>query len=107
MQWKSLTSLAQVDDIIAQPHPIAIFKHSTRCSISSMAKSRLERSVLPEIPFYYLDLLAYRQVSDYIAEKLGILHQSPQLIVIKEGNVLYHDSHNSIEIDKVNDALKG
>lgn len=106
MQWVPLTTIEQVDDIISKPHPVAIFKHSTRCSISSMAKSRLERSILPDIPFYYLDLLNYRQVSNYVAEKLDIQHQSPQLIVVKNSIVLYNDSHNNIESDKVFDAIK-
>ncbi len=105
MQWQPLTSREQLDSILAGNTPAAVFKHSTRCSISSMAKNRIERSDIPPISFYYLDLLSYRQVSDYIEQKLKITHQSPQLIVVKDNKVIYHASHNSIDIQDVNLAL--
>lgn len=101
MFWQELTSLAQWADVLQQSWqtPVAIFKHSTRCSISSMAKSRLERDWLgnePSFRIYYLDLIQYRDVSNAIAKDTGIEHQSPQLIVIKNGDVTYNDSHNTI-----------
>lgn len=106
MQWLPLSTIEEANTIISSDAPMAIFKHSTRCSISSMAKSRIERAVLPNIPFYYLDLLAYRNVSDYIASTVHITHQSPQLIVVKDGTVLYHASHNSIDIEELTNILE-
>lgn len=101
MLWQELTSLAQWAEVLQQSWqtPVAVFKHSTRCSISSMAKSRLERDWQgnePNFPVYYLDLIRYRDVSNAIAQDTGIEHQSPQLIVIKNGEATYNDSHNTI-----------
>jgi bacillithiol system protein YtxJ len=82
MNWKNLESVEQLEAIIQASYqkPIAIFKHSTRCSISSMAMSRVERNweLLPsDFDLYYLDLLTYRPVSNAIEAQLGIEHQSP------------------------------
>lgn len=80
--------------------PIAIFKHSTRCSLSSMVKSRLERGwdiKDNDIEMYYLDLLAHRNISNKIASIYNVEHQSPQLIVLNQGKVLYHKSHGDID----------
>ena len=101
MNWQELTSLAQWAEVLQQSlnSPVAIFKHSTRCSISSMAKSRLEReweNNAPSFPVYYLDLIQFRNVSNAIATDTGIEHQSPQLIVLKNGKPVYHESHNMI-----------
>ena len=88
MDWISLTSSAQLADIIekSKHQPQLIFKHSTRCSISSMAKNRLERTTPPEnIDFYYLDLISYRELSTKIAEDFDVFHESPQVILIKNG----------------------
>jgi monothiol bacilliredoxin len=76
-----------------------IFKHSTRCSISSMAKSRLERNWLSEIPIsqiFYLDLIQHRSISNQIAEDFSVVHESPQIIVVKNGKAVYTASHNLI-----------
>ena len=95
MDWVHLSSESQLEDIKEksfQPHisAILVFKHSTRCSISSMAISRLERAwKLPSdsFPVYHLDLLNHRSVSDKIAEKYKIQHQSPQVLIIKNGRI--------------------
>lgn len=101
MNWQELTSEAGVDRIIEESshHYILIFKHSTRCSISSMALSRFERqwqehdmAVLP----YFLDLLSFRNVSNYIASKFNVEHQSPQVLLVKNGKCIYNASHNAI-----------
>lgn len=99
MNWIALTNEQQLEDIKAQSHqqPVIIFKHSTRCSISTMAKSRLEREKAPDnIPFYYLDLLQYRPISNKIAEDFKVHHESPQILLIKDGECVYEESHNGI-----------
>ncbi|MRG48488.1 bacillithiol system redox-active protein YtxJ [Chitinophaga sp. SYP-B3965] len=79
-----------------------IFKHSTRCSISSMVKSRLERSVVPEgIEFYYLDLIRYRAISNRVAEMYDIPHESPQLLLIRNGECIYDESHMAIRMEEL------
>ena len=104
IQWHTLTELSELDHIISESwnKPIIIFKHSTRCSISTMAKSRLESSwnyLDEEMPIYYLDLIQYRNVSDKIATEFKVEHASPQVLVIKDGASVYHTSHNDIRSD--------
>ena len=104
MNWLPLTSIEQLEEIsiLSNQAPQLIFKHSTRCSISIIAKNRLERSAAPEnIAFYYLDLLTYRNVSDYIADKFSIHHQSPQILLIKNGECIFEETHNAIDMDEI------
>ena len=104
MDWISLTSSAQLADIIekSKHQPQLIFKHSTRCSISSMAKNRLEGTTPPEnIDFYYLDLISYRELSTKIAEDFDVFHESPQVILIKNGECSYDESHSGINMDDI------
>ncbi|MBO9732193.1 MAG: bacillithiol system redox-active protein YtxJ [Chitinophaga sp.] len=104
MNWKTLTSEEQLSEInaVSANQPIAIFKHSTRCSISSMAKARLERAAEPEgLTFYYLDLISYRPVSNKIAEMYRVEHESPQILVIRNGECIYNESHSGILMDEI------
>ncbi len=104
MNWKDLTDEAQLDAIRAESkaQPVVIFKHSTRCNISSMAKSRLDRGEAPEgTSFYYLDLIKYRTLSHKVAEVFEVHHESPQVLVIKDGDCVYDESHNGISLDEV------
>jgi bacillithiol system protein YtxJ len=112
LNWQNLTSLSQLSELLEASRntgkPIAIFKHSTRCSISAMAKQRLERDWdIPneQLPAYYLDLLNYRDVSNEIAEQLGVKHESPQLLLVKDGKCLYDASHNSISVKEIKQHL--
>ena len=72
-----------------------------------MALNRLESGwdIVDDIPIYYLDLIQFREVSNYIADKTGVVHQSPQLILIKNGKAVYDSSHNGIQVDQVKTAL--
>jgi len=104
MNWIALTEAEQLEQIKEQSkqEPVVIFKHSTRCSISSMAKGRLEREKAPEnVPFYYLDLIKYRPISNKIAEDFNVHHQSPQVLVIKNGECTYEESHNGIDMHDI------
>lgn len=104
MNWIPLTSEAQLDLIRSESmdKPVVLFKHSTRCSISSAALSRMERGWnLEGVKTYYLDLLAYRSVSNEIAAQFGIEHQSPQVLVIRNGGCIYHESHSGIRPEEV------
>ena len=81
---------------------ILIFKHSTRCSISSMALHRIEENAKQSInKCYFLDLLKYRSISNKIEEELGIKHESPQILIIEKGVCTYHTSHNNIGWDRI------
>ncbi|MBY0425532.1 MAG: bacillithiol system redox-active protein YtxJ [Cytophagales bacterium] len=107
MNWKELKSEQQLDEVIelSKKHPVMIFKHSTRCSISSAAKGRMERhwdeknTQNPEP--YYLDLITFRSVSNKIASDLHVEHESPQVLVIKNGVCTYHTSHSDINYQEM------
>jgi bacillithiol system protein YtxJ len=82
--------------------PQLIFKHSTTCSISNMAYSRFERAEAPEtIDFYYLDLLNHRNISAAVAEAFQVHHESPQVLLIKNGECIYDESHYGIMMDEI------
>jgi bacillithiol system protein YtxJ len=109
MAWRELTDLGQLNEIVNESteKPVAIFKHSTRCSISRMALRQFEQEFDLEdkvIP-YYLDLLEHRDISNEIANRFGVYHQSPQLIVIKEGKAIFDRSHESIDAKKLVDLV--
>ena len=101
INWNHLNQLDQLISIKeeSKDRPVLIYKHSTRCSISSMALDRLERSwnkELEPIKAYYLDLIRFRDISNAVAESFKINHESPQVILIKNGEVVYYASHMSI-----------
>lgn len=104
MNWILLTSDTQLEKLITNSgtKPQLIFKHSTRCAISSMAKSRLERNAEPEdIDFYFLDLLAHRTLSLRVADVFNIPHESPQVLLIKKGHCVYDESHSGIRMEDI------
>ena len=109
MNWINLTDEDQLQHLIVQSNtsPQVIFKHSTRCSISSVAKNRLEKANAPEeIPFHYLDLLSFRPLSNSIAEHFAVEHESPQILVIKDGKCVYDESHMGIDMEEIKDQLQ-
>jgi bacillithiol system protein YtxJ len=104
MNWQTLNTIEQLDQIseASFTKPQLIFKHSTTCSISKMAFSRFERAEAPSsIDFYYLDLLNFRSISAAIAEKFQVHHESPQVLLIKNGECTYDESHYGIMMDEV------
>jgi bacillithiol system protein YtxJ len=110
MNWKPLTDEKQLSEIKerSKQQPQVIFKHSTRCSISSVAKSRLEKGTTPaHIDFHYLDLLSFRSLSAAISEQFGVYHESPQVLLISNGECVYDESHMGINMrDIVDEAEK-
>lgn len=111
MNWNKLKNEEQLNNIIEESHKqaVLIFKHSTSCAISGMALNRLERAwdehEMATLKPYYLDLLAYRPVSNAIAQQWGIEHQSPQVLVIKNGECIYNTSHMAISYSDIKAQL--
>lgn len=101
LSWKPLTDLGQLNEIIdfSNQKLIAIFKHSTRCSISRMALKQFENEfdLQDKIDIYFLDLLNYREISNEVAHRFNVMHQSPQILLIKDEKVIYSDSHSDID----------
>lgn len=109
MEWISLSDEKQLQTIISESEkkPQVIFKHSTRCSISSVAYQRLQKAQKPaDIDFYFLDLIKYRPLSNKVAEMFGVVHESPQILVIKDGQCVFDESHLSISIDEILEHAK-
>ena len=108
--WLPLTQSEQITDLAQASHeqPVLIFKHSTTCSISAAAKSKIERQWADSgltLPIYYLDLLSFRPLSAQIAEHFNIRHESPQLLLIQSGECRYNASHMGIRLNEVKAAL--
>lgn len=105
----TLDSLDQLDNLLKSEAPFFIYKHSTRCNISTDAFEVIEETFgegvknLPQV--YYLDLLAFREVSNEVERKLKVVHQSPQLILVKNGEAVWHMSHWRISRDTILEAV--
>ena len=107
MNWNILNSIDQllkIDEKSKNKIQI-LFKHSTRCSVSTFAKRILENeyndSIKEQFDVYYIDLISYRDVSNEIANRYKVEHESPQLIVIKEGVAVFTSSHSDVSFEKV------
>ncbi|PWL38658.1 bacillithiol system redox-active protein YtxJ [Flagellimonas aquimarina] len=98
--WIPLTSVEQLDEIAekSKTRTQLIFKHSTTCGISRMVLNMFtgSYSLSDEQDIYFLDLHAHRDVSNEVQYKFQVMHQSPQLLIIKNGEVTYHTSHGAI-----------
>lgn len=109
--WIQLNSLEQLDEIekISEEKAVAILKHSTRCGVSRMVLRMFEADYdLDEkepVELYFLDLITYRNISNEIAERFGVKHESPQLIVLKNGKVAHHSSHQGISATRLKELV--
>ncbi|SDF52937.1 bacillithiol system protein YtxJ [Mucilaginibacter pineti] len=108
MNWIALESAEQLNSIKQYQGYSLIFKHSTRCSISMMAKRRFELDWedLPEdMPLYFLDLIKYRELSAQVAQLFHVHHESPQLLLIKDGECVLDQSHGAISVEEAISVL--
>lgn len=111
MSWKAIDQLEQVKKIKEESmhQPVLIFKHSTSCSISGMAWSRLQRNWKEgdneKVSPYVLDLLSYRGISNAIAQEFAVDHESPQVILVKDGMAFYDTSHMGINYQDIIDRV--
>ena len=103
MNWRKLTSESEFDHILMQSlsegSAFLLFKHSTRCMVSTMALRSFEADFDSQVTAYFVDLIKYRSLSNHIASVTGVTHQSPQVISIKSGKVTYHESHYKISAE--------
>lgn len=110
MNWINLTSTEQINNIKATKGYSIIFKHSTRCSISMMAKRRfeLDGKLFDEniTPLYFLDLIKYRDLSKSVADVFNVHHESPQLLLIKNGECILDQSHSSISAEEAVESIQ-
>lgn len=105
MDWFPLNEINQLQEIISESkeNPIVIFKHSTRCIISRTVLKNFEKDfdLNEKVKPYFLDLLEYRPISNEIASVFNVIHQSPQLLIIKDGTCVYNASHDAIDVDSI------
>jgi bacillithiol system protein YtxJ len=104
MKWIPLKTETQLEELLkrSETRPQLIFKYSSRCSLSDMIKERLEMEETPPgIDFHFLDLIRYRSLSNKIAEDLSAHHQSPQILLVKNKECIFEESHMGIRMDDI------
>lgn len=109
MNWIDLNNAQQLSVIkeLSKTRAQVIFKHSTRCSLSTLAKTRLERNEQPEATdFYFLDLIRFRSLSDKIARDFAVVHESPQVLLIRNMECIYEESHSGIEMSELAEQVR-
>jgi bacillithiol system protein YtxJ len=112
MSWHNLQTIDAISTIVeaSAARPQLIFKHSTRCGISAAARSRLEEAredLATEMDLHYLDLISHRDVSNEIASRFSVEHQSPQILLIRDGASVLSLTHYDIEADKILQMVNG
>ena len=110
INWIPMQDLGQIEEIIAlsEQMPVIIFKHSTRCSISRMALKNFESEydLGGNVAAYFLDLISFREVSNEVASRFNVVHQSPQLLLIVGGKSVYDVSHSSIDAQELKSKIQ-
>jgi hypothetical protein len=105
-----MENLGQIEEIItlSEQMPVIIFKHSTRCSISRMALKNFESEydLGEKVTTYFLDLISFREVSNAIAIRFNVVHQSPQMLLIVGGKSVYDVSHSSIDAQELKSKIQ-
>ncbi|MGJ1273378.1 bacillithiol system redox-active protein YtxJ [Sphingobacterium thalpophilum] len=108
INWIELNTEEQLQNLYQSDKVVAIFKHSTTCGISNMAKRSLERMSATsdhDYAIYLLDLLRYRPLSNEIAQRWNVTHQSPQILIVEGKDSLYDASHGDIQFDEIEQYL--
>lgn len=109
LDWIEISNLDELDQAIneSRDKPAIFFKHSTRCSISSMALNRFESDWSEDANgnLYFIDLIKNRDVSNKLSEKANVFHQSPQVIVLKDNKTVYDASHSAISVNEIIEKL--
>jgi bacillithiol system protein YtxJ len=107
MNWHTINDELQVEEIKQKSFecPVLVFKHSTSCSISAASLGRIERAwdtdKAKSIEPFFLDLIRYRSISNKIARDFEVEHQSPQVLLIQNGECIYNTSHFDIRFDEI------
>ena len=106
MNWNKILSVEDIQTIVlnSDNRPQVIYKHSTRCGVSALALARL-KSNLPNVDYHLLDLIAYREISNLIAQTFHVIHQSPQVLIIINGKCIFDTSHMNISSKVIEKAI--
>jgi bacillithiol system protein YtxJ len=111
-KWVEIKDIPFLNKVLEQSsetnlNGILLYKHSTRCPISVMAKMRLEAGwdFPDDVPTYIVNVVENREVSNKIEKITGVKHESPQLLLLKNKEVLYHVSHGAIQVNQLKKVL--
>lgn len=107
-KWTAPESESDIDSIFSKGLHV-IYKHSFTCGTCMMSKMKVENIIEKtggNVQFHFVDVRSNRAISNYIAEKSGVRHESPQVFVVNEGGIVYHASHSTIQQGRILDALK-
>lgn len=109
--WNILNEAKQLETILKESEevPVLIFKHSTRCEISKSVLKTFEdvfKLLETRLKLYYLDIWEYRTISNKIEKQFGVLHESPQVLIIKNGKSIYDASHYDIDFEVIKKLIK-
>jgi bacillithiol system protein YtxJ len=110
MNWIILNSEDQFHELLknSSERPQLIYKHSSRCNLSAVIKDSLENEDAPEgIDYYFLDIISTRPLSNKIAKELHVHHESPQVLVVKDGKCVFEESHFAIRMEDIIRAALG
>jgi len=104
--WIHLSETEQLNGLVSESSsiPVIIYKHSSRCGLSAMTENKLEEGwalLQPKVKLYFLDLIRYREVSNSVAERFNVRHQSPQILIIKNGICVYNSNHYEINVETI------
>lgn len=108
MEWINVTDINQINSIKEAKGYSVIFKHSTRCSVSLMAKRGFEAdwdAIPADTSLYFLDLISHRDISAAIAEIFQVQHESPQTLLIKDGECILDSSHSDISAEEIAETI--
>lgn len=110
INWREVETEADLDELIksSESSKVLLFKHSNRCGISSTALNRLEKSwetELNSVPTFIIDVVRNRKLSQMIADRIDIPHQSPQILILKNSDCIYSESHMGIRYDEIKDLI--
>ena len=105
---KNLTSPSDVDALLGADEAV-LLKHGAHCPISARARDEMtafEKS-RPDVPVHAIEVTEHRKVSQHAAQRLGVEHQSPQLLVIRGGRVTWSAEHYGITAKDLTAGLEG
>lgn len=108
VQWNIPETEDQVEELFRAKRVQVIYKHSYSCSISIFAKNRIEAdisSLSQKADFHFIDVRVNRPISNYIAHISDVYHESPQLLIVQDGKVLWNGSHNRVQTDPIKNTL--
>jgi len=109
--WNDLDDAGQIDAVteVSEHRPQLIYKHSSRCSVCFFAKKQVEEipeAIREQVDLHFVDVIGWREVSNAIAKEFSITHESPQLLIMYDREVVWHGSHREIQSDVITDKLR-